>query len=415
MPQLHSGWTDWADVPRDAHEVAQLGPFFLEIFSGTARLTETVRSLGIPCLPPVDITLCSTIPTAFDVLDCDRWSFVMELAERGALFFVHCGTPCNTYSAARKDDGGPPPLRSMAHPEGLPHLAPELQWLVLQGNLFTERSCELCAEVARHGGDFSIENPLESLLWQTALVAKLQERHRAFAVDFHQCQWGAPSMKPTRLMVTHAQFDALAHLCTGGHKHIVLKGKVYSEFFGRVVFRTKLAQEYPWPMCETMALAIFQIWQEPLQLMTSSFGLLLEKGDRKRPLGQAITWNPHRQAVSAALAIASGYQLKRGAVKPLLEHEMEPGQAIEWALSVDRPFSTDIRLDPALQKAILALRAPVCKVRQQRPLQTVARSHRFCRSAVALLAPCWVSDRWGDLQVRSLASLWQGAEICYSG
>jgi hypothetical protein len=35
--------------------------------------------------------------------------------------------------------------------------------------------------------------------------------------------------------------------------------------------------------------------------------------------------------------MAAGYQLKRGAAKPLLEVEMEPGQAIKFALDAVHP------------------------------------------------------------------------------
>ena len=45
-------WKSWNEVPRDVDEVARHGPWFLEIFSGTARLTAAVRALGVPCLPP---------------------------------------------------------------------------------------------------------------------------------------------------------------------------------------------------------------------------------------------------------------------------------------------------------------------------------------------------------------------------
>ena len=102
-------WKSWNEVPRDVDEVARHGPWFLEIFSGTARLTAAVRALGVPCLPPIDITVCQEVPSPFDVLDCDNWSFIMKLIACGAIKFIHFGTPCNSFSAARKEDGGPPP------------------------------------------------------------------------------------------------------------------------------------------------------------------------------------------------------------------------------------------------------------------------------------------------------------------
>ena len=109
---VHSPWAFWADVPRDVEQVRAHGPFFLEIFSGTANLTQAVRHVGIAALPPIDITPCSEVPVPFDVLDADNWSFIMALIQAGAIRFIHCGTPCNTFSAARKLDGGPPPICS---------------------------------------------------------------------------------------------------------------------------------------------------------------------------------------------------------------------------------------------------------------------------------------------------------------
>ena len=245
MAQQNHQWLRWADVPRNVHEVAAQGPWFLEIFAGTARLTEAVRQMGIPCLPPIDVMISQHVQDPFDVLDADRWTFIMQLVQMGAIFFVHCGTPCNTFSAARKADGGPPPLRSPACPEGLPGLSGSNWFLAQIGNLFVDRTVEVCLGVAEMGGDFSIENPEKSLIWSTRGIQRLLRCARAWLIHFDQCAWGAPSMKPTSLCVTHAAFSPLHRRCPGHHAHEILQGQVYSEFFGKVVYRTKLAQEYP--------------------------------------------------------------------------------------------------------------------------------------------------------------------------
>ena len=106
-------WHPWAEVPRDVAVVAAAGPWFLEIFSGTAMLTKAARAV-----PPTDrhYNPCDMVPQPFDVVDADNWDFIMALVHAGAVRFLHCGTPCNTFSAARKLDGGPPPLRSQEQP-----------------------------------------------------------------------------------------------------------------------------------------------------------------------------------------------------------------------------------------------------------------------------------------------------------
>ena len=112
----------------------------MEVFSGTARLTQLLREAGVPCLPPIDVTLCEMVPSAFDVVDVQQWEFFMQLVMLGAIFFAHFGTPCNTFTSARKDDGGPPPLRSSEFPLGLPELSEEDGCLTFLGNLFLFRT-----------------------------------------------------------------------------------------------------------------------------------------------------------------------------------------------------------------------------------------------------------------------------------
>ena len=187
----------------------------------------------------------------------------MQLILLGAVFFMHFGTPCNTFSSARKEDGGPPPLRSLEFPDGLPNLDLELFLVTFLGNIFVDRTAEACFALARLGMDFSIENPLFSLIWETPAMKRVARLCRAFNIDFDQCMWGAPSVKPTRILATSEAFRALEVRCDGSHAHVKLRGRVWSDFFGRWVYRTKLAQEYPHRMCETMALCIMDIARMP--------------------------------------------------------------------------------------------------------------------------------------------------------
>ena len=371
-------WLSWTDVPADAHRVAAHGPWFVEVFSGTARLTQTVAAMGIPCLPPIDVTISQSVPVPFDVVDADRWDFFMQLVALAAIAFAHFGTPCNTLSAARKADGGPPPLRSSEYPWGLPDLAPSDAALLFLGNLFLIRTAEACELIVRLGGNFSVENPLHSLLWVVPAFLTLARETRAMAVVLDQCMFSAPSMKPTQLLVSHEAFQSLAVRCDGRHQHVSLKGKVWSDLFQRWVFRTKLAQEYPWQMCEAMALVISQIFTSGSVQFQPSF-TLTTKGSRKRPLGQQVGYRDHRQKLTALMAQASGYQLKRGALKPLLDMETEPGVAIEWALSIPHPFTAPVALEDPLVQAINAV--------SERPEEVIKfRNHKLNHWAARALA-----------------------------
>ena len=156
----------------------------------------------MPVLPPVDVELSEWVPEIADVLDAQFWQRIMKLAHAGLLFFVHLGTPCNTFSSARKLDNGPPPLRSKDKPMGLGTLSLDNAALVFLGNMFLARSVELALVVFFTGGDLSIENPLLSLIWLTPPMRRLTSSARAIDLDLDQCIFGAPSVKPTRLKVS---------------------------------------------------------------------------------------------------------------------------------------------------------------------------------------------------------------------
>ena len=118
-------------------------------------------------------------------------------------------------------------------------------------------------------------------------------------------------------------------------------------------------------MCAQMAGDIAAIWRSPLGHLADTFQL--DSMDvRKRPVGQAIAWKPHRQHNTALAAVASGYQLKRGALKPLLEIETSPGQAVQWLLDIPHPFSVADPLPSDLMKAIEAVASSPVAVLQRR-------------------------------------------------
>ena len=169
--QLH--WPDWDQVLSDRTVLGRSGPFFLELFAGEAGISDAVFAAGVPVLPPVDVVPSARVTIPRDLLDALFWQKILEVITLGLVFFLHCGTPCNTFTAARKLDGGPPPLRSADAPLGLPNLSEADRMLVFLGNLFLERTVEACYLVFSLGGDFMIENPLLSLLWETELLRQL--------------------------------------------------------------------------------------------------------------------------------------------------------------------------------------------------------------------------------------------------
>ena len=356
----------WDEVEADLQALKAQAPFFLELFAGEAGITEAVHLQGISVLPPVDITPGKLVQQPKDIVDLQFWKLVLDILAMGIVLFLHCGTPCNTFTAARKLDGGPPPLRSAAAPLGLDGLSWADQLLVFLGNLFLERTVEACVLVFNVGGDFLIENPLLSLLWLTPQIGDLIRATRAFALDCDQCAFGTPWKKPTRFLCSTQALDDLCVQCPGTHKHEKLQGKVWHETLQRWVFRTKGAQVYPWILCSCIAVNIKEVMLRSLRHLHASFALEVPAADRKRALLSGKLWAVHRQAATAQKALQAGYQLKRGATKPLLEVELEPGQAVQWVLSVIHPFTCSASLPGALERALVQVATAPAAVVQQR-------------------------------------------------
>ena len=102
-------------------------PLAIELFCGSAGLTATMRAL-MPSSFGMDhsVVYPKSRVIQFDLLDESNQKLVQEWALHDNCVWVHFGIPCGTSSRARdirmsRHDHGPPPLRTLSYPDGLPH------------------------------------------------------------------------------------------------------------------------------------------------------------------------------------------------------------------------------------------------------------------------------------------------------
>ena len=145
-------------------------PFFLEIFSGSGRLSAAVRDRGIKCIE-IDITKQGNF---MDVLDKKVFAKLKAYIDNPNCRGVWFGFPCGTFSSARRHDGGPPPLRGFNSKDinGLPGLKGKDLARVQSANRLLNRMMELMKDCERRFLPFYLENPLRSKLWLHPLVRK---------------------------------------------------------------------------------------------------------------------------------------------------------------------------------------------------------------------------------------------------
>ena len=87
--------------------------------------------------------------------------------------------------------------------------------------------------------------------------------------------------------------------------------------------------------------------------------------DRKRPHGQAVQATVVR-AAAGRWAAAAGTQLKRTTMPPIIQQELEPGEAVQLLTNIAHPFNVAPRLDDSLQEALVFSCRDVRTVKEER-------------------------------------------------
>ena len=232
--------------------------FVIELFSGCARLSESAAAHGY-------------VAIAFDIdygAGCDLLAKRVRFKLRKFISTFHSfikmiwlGTPCTSWSRARRLDGGPKPLRDDdVNLFGFPNLSQADQQRVKDGNSFLDVSKFFVDLAERYSLRWVIENPFTSRIWLTPHVRALQDLG-AVLYELHFCAFGTPWRKATGLLSNFSQLATITricHPCSGrceftGKKHIVLSGKDKSG-----VWLTLRAQPYPFALCNQISSCLFQ-------------------------------------------------------------------------------------------------------------------------------------------------------------
>ena len=229
-------------------------PVFLEVFSGSGRLASAVaKTCGWPCLL-WDITLVDDYDLT---VRKNQWK-IFEWLRAGQIIAGHLGTPCNSFSRARDQPGGPPPLRSDSQPLGLPGLKPHDAKKVHLGNILLRFKVRLMILALVHFVPFTVENPRRSRLWICPpMVAFLRRRTVQIGlVDY--CMFGMPWKKSTQLAGVHISFEQFSsYRCIGSKRGCCLRtGKAHLPLAGQSssgVWLTKQAEPYPFKFCQLLA------------------------------------------------------------------------------------------------------------------------------------------------------------------
>ena len=209
--------------------------FFLELFSGTARLTKAMKSQGLKVLPDFEVAK----GREFDLLNPHIQRVILDWMKKGRIWMIHLGTPCTVWSRARHNLKNWKKAR-LSETRGVACA------------LFTSVVIRLALSL---GIRFSLENPQSSRLWRFGPIETIFKDKRIHFFSFHLCQYGASYKKATSIMTNTKELEALVKLCSGGHKHVQLRGSERVKIDGEYITRNRTAGAgaYPLHLCNDWA------------------------------------------------------------------------------------------------------------------------------------------------------------------
>ena len=214
--------------------------YVLELFSGSAVLTQALKGHGMRTLPDIDISKGK----AFDLTIPRVQSYICSMLKAGMIWYIHMGTPCTVFSRARHN------IKDFRK-------ARQKETLGVACALFSAEVARLCL---RKNIWFSLENPLGSRLWEFGPILELLKNKCICFVQFTMCAYNTQFKKPTGLMTNCPHLSRLQAFCPGNHAHTVLKGTERVKIDGKWLSRNRTtgAGEYPRKLCQTWAQILFE-------------------------------------------------------------------------------------------------------------------------------------------------------------
>ena len=199
----------WNRVPKHEQQ-----PIAIEISSGSGHLS---RALRRHCRQLTVFEVDLKHEPAFDLTHRKNQRQLIQFILRNRVDFIWLGTPCNSWSRARRNDRrGPGPLRDDEnYILCLPQLTTGDYNKVRAGNCLMRFSAKIFRMCVQLGIPVALENSHTSRIWLAPPIKHLLS-HRHVLHDFTDfCQEGTAWRKRTRIMFAHIDLRSCFHQCRG--------------------------------------------------------------------------------------------------------------------------------------------------------------------------------------------------------
>ena len=229
----------------------------LELFAGSGRVAKCARRQGVPAIA-VDVQR----GPQYDLSRGDIIEGIVAHMRAGNIRAVWLGTPCSTWSTARRGHPGAPggPLRLKGeliwgHPIALRRPADRRK--IELGNSTAKCTAKIIQAAVEHKIPVALENGNASRLWHCPPIAEMCQHPSARKLVTDMCRHGAQWRKRTRVQIwVCASSAALRQRCrrtagslcvVSGQPHLILQGKRHG---GNL---SAYASRYPWRFARAAA------------------------------------------------------------------------------------------------------------------------------------------------------------------
>ena len=300
-------------------------PTALERWSGpNAPLSQTLVEAGVPVLPPYDIKRGENM-NYFSEEGKTTW----DQSSQEEPEYEHHAPDCKTFSRARGKKfcvqgrwyDGPPALRDEKNVMGFKYLKGEDAVRVRQ-----------CEELVSQDREFTLEHPYRSWMWYTKAAIALASQPGVKMAVFSNCCFGGRRKKWTAVLTNNKWIFEALNRPDCPHPYDDLDYQPYWEG-SRLRFPTEEEAEYPWQLCQVVAQALRQSYEDR--------GLWdLSRPDERRLIisRDLEKYNRTKDPVVRDAMVAKILEI---------EATMEPGkeqQHIQWLFRQGHYRGTDIRL-----------------------------------------------------------------------
>ena len=182
---------------------------FLDICAGATRPLSRACLRRGKCVLSFDILIQSVM----NLLDDIEYEQLLRLCASGSVAYAGASPSCGQYSRLKLRKGGPPPVRTPDHLNGVPGISPADLLKVQESHTMLSRCLQCLILVFQAGGHVHLEQPPSAMSWLEPEVQAFLILIGAFCINLPACAFGWSIHKAWMFATSFSALQKLGSTC----------------------------------------------------------------------------------------------------------------------------------------------------------------------------------------------------------